>query len=146
MGIGLALGQCFCTGAVCSVFYRPYLERYPTVQVSAFAMLASVGFLGLIAAGEGFFGAWPVYSGAAWGAVIFVGVSSGIGYFLWLYALERATPTRVTVFLALSPVTAALIGAVWLREAVGLGLAAGILCVGAGLWIMSRGHRAQTNC
>ena len=29
-------------GAVCSVLYRPYLARYPTLPVSAFAMLASV--------------------------------------------------------------------------------------------------------
>src|SRR5919108_5808200 len=37
-------------GAVCSVFYRPYLKKYPTLPVSAFAMLASVVFLGALAA------------------------------------------------------------------------------------------------
>ncbi|HYS11767.1 MAG TPA: DMT family transporter [Burkholderiaceae bacterium] len=42
-------------GAVCSVLYRPYLTRYPTLHVSAAAMLASVGFLGVAAATEGFF-------------------------------------------------------------------------------------------
>lgn len=136
-GAAFALASAF-TGALCSVFYRPYLQRYPTVQVSAFAMLASVGFLAVIAAGEGFFTALPAYSAAGWGAVLFVGISSGIGYFLWLYALERATPTRVTVFLALSPVTAALIGALWLDEPVDGGLAAGIGFVAAGLWAMSR--------
>src|SRR5207245_10818621 len=31
------------SGAVCSVLYRPYLKRYPTLAVSAVAMLASVG-------------------------------------------------------------------------------------------------------
>ena len=39
------------SGAVCSVLYRPYVRTYPTVPVSAFAMLASVGFLAVLAAG-----------------------------------------------------------------------------------------------
>ena len=43
-----------------------------------------------------------------WLAILFIGVSSGVGYYLWLFALRHATPTRVTVFLALSPLTAAL--------------------------------------
>src|SRR5207248_2627860 len=39
-------------GAVCSVLYRPYLERYRPLPVSAYAMLASVIFLATLAAGE----------------------------------------------------------------------------------------------
>ena len=49
-------------GAACSVLYRPYLARYPALPVSAFAMLASVGFLAVLAAPEGFFGALPRFS------------------------------------------------------------------------------------
>lgn len=37
------------TGAVCSVLYRPYLRRYPTVPVSALAMGVSVLCLALLA-------------------------------------------------------------------------------------------------
>src|SRR6185295_2495364 len=33
------------TGAVCSVLYRPYLRRYPTLPVSAFAMAAAAAAL-----------------------------------------------------------------------------------------------------
>src|SRR5947207_933744 len=46
-------------GAICSVLYRPYLQRYPALPVSAFAMLASVLFLAVLAAGEGFFAHGP---------------------------------------------------------------------------------------
>src|SRR5262249_48444684 len=46
-------------GAACSILYRPYLEKYPTLPVSAFAMLASVGFLGVWAGAEGFFRSIP---------------------------------------------------------------------------------------
>ena len=49
-----ALASASC-GAVCSVLYRPYLKRYPTLPVSAYAMLAAVVFLAVLAAGEGFF-------------------------------------------------------------------------------------------
>jgi len=39
------------SGALCSVLYRPYVRKYPTLPVSAFAMLAAVGFLAVLAAG-----------------------------------------------------------------------------------------------
>jgi drug/metabolite transporter (DMT)-like permease len=123
------------SGAVCSVLYRPYLRRYPTLPVSAFAMLASVAFLALLAAGEGFFADMPRISAPGWLAVVFIGVSSGVGYFLWLWALGHASPTRVTVFLALSPVTAALLGAALLGEAVSPAALAGLGLVVLGLWV-----------
>ncbi len=48
--------------------------------------------------------------------IVFFGVSSGIGYFLGLYALKHETPTRVTVFLSLNPVTAGSLGSMLLNE------------------------------
>jgi drug/metabolite transporter (DMT)-like permease len=160
-GVALALGNPFAagarswigdlavlgsalTGAVCSVLYRPYLLRYPALPVSAFAMLVSVVFLALPAAGEGFFDVGPKFDGAGWTAVAFIGISSGAGYFLWLYALAHATPTRVTVFLALSPLTALVLGAMTLGEAVTTGLVAGIGCVAAGLWLATATGEART--
>jgi drug/metabolite transporter (DMT)-like permease len=126
------------SGAVCSVLYRPYVRRYPTVPVSAFAMLASVAFLAVLAAREGFFAAWPHFSGGGWAAVVFIGFSSGIGYFLWLWALGNAPATDVTVFLALSPFTAAALGALFLAEGVSTPAVVGLLSVGVGLWLAHR--------
>lgn len=127
-------------GAVCSVLYRPYLQRYPTLPVGAFAMLASVGFLALLAAAEGAFGGWGGYSAGGWGAVVFIGLSSGVGYAGWLWALRQASPTRVSIFLGLSPVAAALFGALLLAEPVTWPLLAGLAAVLAGLWLA---HRPQ---
>ena len=125
-------------GATCSVLYRPYLRRYPTLPVSAFAMLASVVFLAFAALPEH----WPqrmtAFSGAAWAATAFVGVSSGIGFFLWLYALKHEAPTRVTVFLALNPPTAALLGWAMLGEPVHAAVLAGLVLVAVGLWLATR--------
>jgi len=126
------------SGAVCSVLYRPYLHRYPTLSVGAFAMLASVAFLAVLAAGEGFFAALPLLTVDGWSAVVFIGLSSGVGYWLWLWALGHATPTRVTVFLALSPITATVLGAGLLGEDVSTTVLAGLVLVVAGLWLAHR--------
>jgi drug/metabolite transporter (DMT)-like permease len=134
----LAVLASACAGALCSVLYRPYLQRYATVPVSAFAMLASVLFLAVAALGE----AWPARVGtfgpAAWAAVVFIGVSSGIGYFWWLYALKHESPTRVTVFLALNPVTAALLGWALLGERLPTQMVMAVLLIAAGLWLATR--------
>jgi drug/metabolite transporter (DMT)-like permease len=129
------------TGAACSVLYGPYLRRYPTLSVSAMAMLAAVMFLAVLAAGEGFFNALPRFTAGGWLAVLFIGAASGIGYFLWLWALRRGTPTRVTVFLALSPITAAGLGALVLDERVTLLTVAGVACVALGLAAASSDNR-----
>ena len=131
------------SGAVCSVLYRPYLQRYPTLQVSAFAMFASVLFLAIPAAWEGLFDSVPDFTPGGWAAVAFIGISSGIGYYLWLWALEHTTPTRVTVFLALSPITATALGALWLDEAVSALFIAGLGSVALGLWLAHREPRPQ---
>jgi drug/metabolite transporter (DMT)-like permease len=126
------------SGAVCSVLYRPYLRKYPTLPVSAFAMLASVAFLAVLALREGFFGALPHFTTTGWLAVLFIGVNSGVGYFLWLWALNHAPATQVTVFLSLSPVTAAALGALFLAEPVSAGALLALVCVAGGLWLAHR--------
>ena len=139
----LAVLAAACVGALCSVLYRPYLQRYPTVPVSAFAMLASVLFLAVIASGED----WPArlrgLGPAAWGAVAFVGLSSGIGYFWWLYALKYESPTRVTVFLALNPVTAAVLAWAVLGEPLPPQLLVALGLIALGLGFATRPAPAQ---
>ena len=131
----LAVFASACVGALCSVLYRPYLQRYPTVPVSAFAMLASVVFLALAALHED----WPARVGGlpagSWAVVAFIGLSSGIGYFWWLYALKHESPTRVTVFLALNPVTAALLGWLLLGERLPPQMLGALALIALGLWL-----------
>ena len=134
----LAVLAAACVGATCSVLYRPYLRRYAALHVSAFAMLASVLLLALLALHE----TWPQrvmhLTPQAWGVVAFIGLSSGVGYFLWLYALKHESPTRVTMFLALNPVTAAVFGALVLGEALDAWTLAAICLIAAGLWLATR--------
>lgn len=131
------------TAAVCSVLYRPYLRRYPALPVGALAMLASVGFLSLLAAGEGFFGALPRLTPGGWLAVAFIGVGSGAGHFWWLWALARAPATRVTLRLSLSPLTAMALGALVLAEPVSGRAALGLVAVVVGLALAHRDPEAE---
>jgi drug/metabolite transporter (DMT)-like permease len=130
----LAVFASACVGALCSVLYRPWLQRYPTVPVSAFAMLASALFLAVIALGEG----WPAriagLGASAWAVVLFIGCSSAVGFFWWLFALKHESPTRVTVFLALNPVTAAVLGWSLLGEPLAPILLAALALIALGLW------------
>ncbi len=125
-------------GAACSVLYRPYLMRYPTIPVSAFAMLASVIVLALFALTE----QWPAhittFNAPAWVAMLFIGLASGVGYFWWLYALKHESPTRVTVFLALNPVTAALLGWLVLGEPLHATAWGALVLIAVGLWLATR--------
>jgi drug/metabolite transporter (DMT)-like permease len=139
----LAVLAAACVGALCSVLYRPYLQRYPTVPVSAFAMLASVAFLALFALHED----WPAQISrlgtVPWTVVAFIGVSSAVGYFWWLYALKHESPTRVTVFLALNPVTAALLGWSLLGERLPPQMLAAVVLIALGLWLATHPASAK---
>jgi drug/metabolite transporter (DMT)-like permease len=139
LGAAAALGAAFC-GAACSMGYGTYVARYSALYVTALAMLIATGFLGLLAAGEGFFAGWPVFTATEWAAIAFIGVSSGIGFFLWVYALGNAPPTLVTLFLALSPVTAAL-GGTLLGEALPVAALTGLACVISGLGLALRASK-----
>ena len=165
-GVGLALGQKAVTpaevqgwstelivllsafaAALCTVLYRPYLRKYPALQVSSFGMVASVVFLAFLSVREGFFTGLPSFTPLGWLAVLFVGISSGIGYFLWLWALNNSTPTKVTIFLALNPITATFLGALLLNERPNLLFIMGLLCVIFGLGVAHyRRQPVMTKC
>ena len=133
LGTLAALGSALC-GALCSIFYGPYVARYSALHVTAFAMFVAVLALAGVAAAEGFFTAWPSFTAGDMTAIVFIGISSGIGFFLWVYALGNAPPTLVTIFLGLGPVTAALGGTLLLGEPLPVAALLGLACVLAGLW------------
>ncbi len=122
-------------GAICSVLYRPYLRRYPTLPVSAFAMAAAAGALLGPALWDDLLVSPSRLTAAQWAATIFIGISSGVFYVVWLWALKTVAATRVTVFLSLSPITATILGVTLLGEPVTAGMIAGVACVAAGLWV-----------
>jgi len=125
-------------GALCSVLYRPYLRKYATLRVSAFAMFASVAFLALLSVAQGEIDGLFHFTARGWIAVLFIGAGSAVGYYLWLWALGHSSPTRVTVFLSLSPITSAALAAVLLAEPVSGFFVIGLTCVILGIWLAHR--------
>lgn len=129
------------TGAVCSVLYRPYVRRNPILPVSVVAMLASIAVLALLAVREGFWTSLPPrFTVGGWLAVAFVGIGSGAGYVLWLWALGHTTATRVTVFLSLSPLTAIALGTLLLGESIAVWDVVAMGFTMLGLWLAHRPH------
>ena len=122
-------------GAVCSVLYRPVLRRHAALPVSAIAMAAAVVVLGLCAPFEDAAARLPHVDARGWAAIVFIGTSSGIGYFLWLWALRHAAASRVTLFLSLSPLTAMALGVLLLGEPLQTSLVLALVLVVAGLWV-----------
>lgn len=120
-------------GAVCSVLYRPLLQRHATLPLGTLAMAAAVLTLMPVAAAEGLFTQARALTLAQWAVVAAIGLSSGVAYWMWLWVLKHTAPTKATTFLALSPVTAALIGALALGEPISAGLVVGVVCILLGL-------------
>jgi drug/metabolite transporter (DMT)-like permease len=119
--------------------------------------MARSSMLGFLAAGMGFGAAasiilsvvngglenaWRAFGSAQWTAVIVLGIFGGAAaFYLWVFALERTTPTRVTNTMTVNPVAASLLAAVLVAEPLGLNLLLGIVAVGAGIWLASTEKR-----
>lgn len=112
--------------------------------------------LGFLAAGMGFGsaasavlawerGGWAMtqsFGAGQWLAVAFIGIAGGaLAFFLWVYALERTTPTRVANTMTVNPIAASLLAAVLVGEPLGLNLVVGIAAVGIGIWLASSAPR-----
>lgn len=73
-----------------------------------------------------------------------IGLSSGIGYLMWFHAISRLPATRVTGFLALNPVTAALLSLIFADATLTptLILSVCLVCLGIACFALSPPARA----
>ena len=137
------------SGAIYNVFSRPYLKRYPPLHVTTLSMYAGLLFLTPIAAANGVFSVLPVFTPTAWFALLFLGTLGGaFGFALWIWALQRSTPSRVAVFIALNPMTAITLGVLLLHEPVTTPFLIGFVFVIAGIIFANRStalERPQTS-
>jgi drug/metabolite transporter (DMT)-like permease len=131
-------------GAFYNVFSRPYLKRYPPIQVTTLSMYGGLLFLAVVAAFNGAFASVPTFSTTGWIAVLFLGTMGGaFGFGMWIWALQRSTPSRVAVFIALNPMTAIALGVLLLNEPVTTSFLIGFALVVAGIVIANRGPSEQ---
>lgn len=138
----LALVSATIVGAVTSILYGPYLRRYPALATCRLAMVSAVLFL----LGFCILTSQPLIPSLhrlQWANVVFIGLSSGAGYFCWLWALGKLAASKVTAFQALGPVTAALIESMLSQRLAPMAVFVALAMVAAGLVIATRRPEAN---
>ncbi|MBI3499931.1 MAG: DMT family transporter [Proteobacteria bacterium] len=132
------------SGAIYNVASRVYLRRFPALAFTGFCLLAGTLVLLIL----GWIGGWLAVPGelgtGGWSAIAFLGIiGCALTFFLWVWALEHTTPTRVAISVTANPIVATFLGAAFLGEEVSWTLAAGlalvILGIGCAAW-NRRGH------
>jgi len=133
--IMLAAVLCF---ALYNIWSRPFIARSSPlgfVTAGMGAGSAAVSLLGLVAGG---FASLGEFDTAHWAAAAYLGIFGGaLTFFLWVFALSRTTPTKVTNTITLNPLTAAIVATFLVGEPIGLSLAVGIAAVFTGILIAS---------
>jgi drug/metabolite transporter (DMT)-like permease len=98
--------------------------------------------LGLLAGSTGGFAVATGFGVPQWLAVAYLAAFGGAAaFYLWIFALELTTPTRVANTMAVNPLAASLGAALVLGEPIGLNVIVGIVAVFIGIWLASTNAR-----
>ncbi|HEY7844385.1 MAG TPA: DMT family transporter [Bradyrhizobium sp.] len=132
--------------ALCMAFYsiwsRPIIRRSGPIPFTAMSMGVGAACLILLSWWRGSFDPVASFGPPQWFAAVYLGAfGAALTFYLWAFALERTTPTRVAISVTVNPITASLVGAVLLREPLSWNLVAGIVTVFAGIWIATTADR-----
>jgi drug/metabolite transporter (DMT)-like permease len=126
--------------AVYSIWSRPFVGRssplgFLTAGMSVGGAALIVG--ALVAGGGAHIGG---FGATQWLASAYLAIGGGaLAFLLWVYALEHASPTRVTNTMTVNPLVAGVGAALLLGEPFTPVLAAGLAAVFAGIWIATTG-------
>ena len=127
--------------ALYNVLSRPLMSRSSALGYAAAGMGFGAACNCILAWHGGGFARLPSFGAAEWLAAFYLGAfAGGLGFYLWLYALQRTTPTRVANTITVSPIAAALLASVLVGEPIGASLVIGIAVVAAGIWIAGSGR------
>lgn len=124
--------------ALYSVWSRPFMSRSSRLGFLAAGMGFGSAASALLAWHSGGLAATQGFDAAQWIAVLCLGIFGGAAaFYLWVYALERTTPTRVANTMTVNPIAASLLAAALIGEPLGAHLFVGVAAVGAGIWLAS---------
>jgi drug/metabolite transporter (DMT)-like permease len=122
------------TMALYSIWSRPLAQRYGTIVYTALAMTFGGIALVVVAWASGGLATTAIFDSYQWSAMAFLGVFGGaVTFLLWSYALERTTPTRVAISVAVNPIVSAVFGAHVLGEPITANVIAGLVLVAIGI-------------
>ena len=122
--------------ALYSIWSKALVRRCGPIPFTTMAMGVGAAALIAMAGLRGSFAPVQAFEAPQWFAAVYLGaIGSALAFYLWAFALERTTPTRVSISVTVNPITASLVGSVLLGEPLSWTLTAGILTVVAGIWI-----------
>ncbi|MET0210518.1 MAG: DMT family transporter [Burkholderiaceae bacterium] len=125
--------------AVYSVASKPFIQRSDPTTFTVSAMGVGALALVLTSMARGSFQPVAGFGTSQWAALGFLGAFGGaLTFFLWAFALQRTTPTRVAISIAVNQIAAAIAGALLVGEPLRWNLGIGIAAVVAGIWIATR--------
>ena len=140
----LMVGAALCM-ALYSIWSKPFIRRSGPISFTTLAMAAGAAVLVTLSLLRGSFAPVEAFGPPQWLGVFYLGAfGSALTFYLWAYALERTTPTRVAISVTVNPVAASLVGATMLGEPLRWNLVVGIVTVFIGIWIATTQSRSET--
>jgi drug/metabolite transporter (DMT)-like permease len=137
----IMLAGIFCW-ACYNIWSRPFIARSAPLTFLVGGMGVGAAGLVALAAWRGGLGGAAAFSTGQWIAIGYMAlVATPVALWLWIFALNRATPTRVASTMAMHPVGASILAAIIVGEPIGLNLGLGVIAVLAGIWIATREGR-----
>lgn len=136
------------SAALCMALYgiwsRPLIRRSSPLAFTSLSMATGAACLFLLSCARGSLVPVAGLGVPQWLAALYLGAfGAALTFYLWAFALERTTPTRVAISVTVNPITASLVGAYLLNEPLRWNLAAGIVAVFAGIWIATTTGRRR---
>jgi drug/metabolite transporter (DMT)-like permease len=127
-------------GIFCWACYNVWSRRFIARSSPLTFLTGGMGFgaacLLAVAFIRGGFGTVATLGPGQWIAVAYLAaVGTPVALYLWVFALRRATPTRVASTMAMHPVSASILAAIVIGEPIGLDLLVGVIAILSGIWI-----------
>ncbi|MEN3382522.1 MAG: hypothetical protein V7608_2566 [Hyphomicrobiales bacterium] len=137
----IMLAGIFCW-ACYNIWSRRFIARSSPLTFLTGGMGFGAAFLLAIAYLRGGFAALAGLDPGQWTALVYLAaVGTPAALYLWVFALPRATPTRVASTMAMHPVSASILAAIIIDEPIGLNLLLGVVAILTGIWIAASGPR-----
>jgi drug/metabolite transporter (DMT)-like permease len=132
--------------ALYNVWTRPFIQRSSALGFVTASMGVGAAALVVVSALHGGGAMLARFTAGEWLAAAYLAAGGGaLAFFLWVYALQYASPSRVANTMTINPIVAGLLAALILHEPLTIQLAIGLVAVCAGLFIATTEGAAKAS-